>query len=71
MATDFMPAGKYVIGYAQGDYGKTDYIYKKLSAFLENNGLRIAGDVYEEYLHDEFVQKNTANFVMQISARVE
>ena len=71
LANGFMPAGKYVIGYAHGDYGKTDYIYKNLSAFLESNGWTIVGDVYEEYLHDEMVQKNPANFVMQISVRVE
>ncbi len=71
LANGFMPAGKYVIGYARGDYGKTDYIYKNLSEFLKSNGLSIIGDVYEENLHDEMVQKNPANFVMQISARVE
>lgn len=70
-ANGFIPAGKYAVGFARGDYGKTDYIYKNLSEFLENNGLTIAGDVYEEYLHDELVQENADNFILQISVQVE
>lgn len=69
-ANNVMPSGKYAVGFARGDYGKTDYIYEKLFAFLKENNLEIVGNVYEEYLHDELVQENADDFIMQVSARV-
>lgn len=70
-ANGFMPAGKYIIGYARGDYGKTDYIYAELLRYAEVNGLKLCGNIYEEYLIDELAEKNPERFVLQISAAVE
>ncbi len=70
-ANDFMPAGKYAVGYARGDYDKTDYIYGELFDFLKNNNLKLVGNVYEEYLHDELVQENPEDFILQVSAMIE
>lgn len=70
-ANGSMPKGMYAVGYALGDYGETDYIYSELDKFLKANGLALVGDVYEEYLHDEFTQNDPKNYVMQISAPVK
>lgn len=70
-ANHFMPAGKYIIGYARGDYGKIDYIYDELLRFAKNNGLKLSGNVYEEYLIDELSEKQPNNFVVRVSAAAE
>ncbi len=70
-ANGFMSAGKYAVGFAHGDYGKTDYIYKKLFEFLKENDLKIIGDFYEEYLHDELVRENPDDFILRLSVQVE
>lgn len=63
-------AGKYLVGYAKGDYGRTNYIYNDLLSFARENGLQITGNVYEEYLIDELSEKNPNDFVLQIFVKI-
>lgn len=69
-ANAFIPKGKYIIGYASGDYGKTNYIYTNLAKYAKENGLKVTGNVYEEYLIDELSEKNPDNFIMQVIVKV-
>lgn len=62
--------GNYLVGYAKGDYGNTNYIYKDLFAFARENKLQITGNVYEEYLIDELSEKNPNDFVLQILVKI-
>lgn len=68
---DFMPSGKYIVGYCKGDYGKTNYIYKHLLDFARKNNLTPTGKIFEEYLIDELAEKNADDFIMQTSVKVE
>ena len=70
-ANSVIPKGKYVVGYVHGDYGNTDHIYGALLSFIKENGMRIAGNAYEEYLLDELAESDPANFIMRIMIRVE
>lgn len=70
-ANRFMPSGKYLVGYAKGDYGKTNYVYKQLLAYAHDNNFTPFGKVYEEYLIDELAEKNPDEFVLQVSVRIE
>lgn len=70
-ANAFIPKGKYLVGYAKGDYGKTNYIYTSLLQYAKENGLTITNNIYEEYLIDEFSEKNPDNFVLQILVRLK
>lgn len=49
-----------------GDYGKTDGIYRQMLSYIEENGLEIIGNAYEEYLLDELAE----SFVMQVMIQV-
>ncbi len=67
----FALKGLYVVGYVRGDYGNTDAAYRELLAFTAENGLRIAGNAYEEYLLDELAESDPDNFILKIMLRVE
>lgn len=69
-ANAFIKKGKYLVGYAKGDYGKTDYIYDELSAYAKKNGVVVEGNVYEEYLIDEFSEKDPDEYLLKILVRV-
>ncbi len=70
-ANSVIPKGLYVVGYVRGDYGNTDAAYRELLAFTAENGLRIAGNAYEEYLLDELAESDPDNFILKIMLRVE
>ncbi len=66
-----MPKGKYAVGYACGDCEKPNIIYKKMLTFIEENGMKIAGNAYEEYLLDELAENDSGKFVMKIMLQVK
>lgn len=70
-ANYYLKKGKYVICYAFGNYGETDYIYKDIVKFIEDNNLKIIDDVIEEYITDEFIHQNPDDFILQISIPIE
>ena len=53
-----------------GDYGKTDGIYRQMLSYIEENGLEIIGNAYEEYLLDELAESDPESFVMQVMIQV-
>lgn len=69
-ANSSIPRGKYLVGYARGDYGNTNYIYTDLVKYVEDNALETIGDVYEEYLIDELSEKNPDNFLMRVCVKI-
>lgn len=69
-ANSFIPKGRYLIGYAKGDYGHTNYIYEDLIQYAKENGLTIDGNVYEEYLIDELSERNPNQFVLKIFIKI-
>lgn len=71
LANDFIPKGKYVVAYANGDYGKTDYIYKDIRKFIADNSLSLDGNAYEEYLFDEVVSPSPDDFLLKVIVKVK
>lgn len=69
-ANALIPKGKYLVGYAKGDYGETNYIYTELLEFANQNGLSLVGNVYEEYLIDELSEQNPNDFVLQVFVKL-
>lgn len=69
-ANAFIPAGRYLVGYATGDYGATNYIYPDLVRYAKENGLAIEGSVFEEYLIDELSEKDPKRFVMRVFVKI-
>lgn len=70
-ATGFMKKGKYLVTYAFGNYGETDYIYKDIVKYIHENNIKVIGDIFEEYITDEFVQSNPDDYILQISIPIE
>jgi effector-binding domain-containing protein len=60
------PGGHYAVGYARGAYGQTDDLYKRLLAYIQQNGLEICGNVYEEYPLNEVCVSDDTNYLIRV-----
>jgi len=69
-APDKKPAGLYVTGYTRGYYGQSDTLYKKLLAYIEENGLEISGPAFEEYPLNEISIPDPYSYLMRLSISV-
>lgn len=69
--SDFIPAGRYVVGYTRGAYGRGQLLLRKLLDFIQENHLIICGDAYEEYPLNEMSIQNTDNYLIKIKIRIE
>ena len=69
-APDRKPAGLYVTGHTRGYYGQSDALYKKLTAYIKDNGLEICGPAYEMYPLNEISIPDPYNYLMRISISV-
>lgn len=70
-ANAVIPKGLYAVGYVYGDYGDTADIYKDLLSFIDEKGMKIIGNAYEEYLLDELAESEPNNFVRRIMIQIE
>ncbi len=64
-------AGLYAVGYARGNYGQTDGLYKRLVRYIRKCGYVIAGEAYEEYPLNEVSIQNPQDFLIRIAIRVK
>ncbi|MCL2300994.1 MAG: MerR family DNA-binding transcriptional regulator [Firmicutes bacterium] len=67
---DHRPAGKYLVGYAQGYYGQMGGMPQKMAAWARENDLECEGPVYVVYLLDNISVPDPAQYLAQISVRV-
>ena len=63
---DKRPAGKYLVGYAQGNYGQTSGLPQRLAAFAGENRIELNGPVYVLRLLDEISVKEPSNYLAQV-----
>jgi hypothetical protein len=70
-AKDTKPAGLYVTGYIRGGYGKTDKLYRRLIAYINERGLEISGSSYESYILNEISIRDPANYLVRVSILVK
>jgi DNA-binding transcriptional MerR regulator len=70
-APDRKEAGLYLIGYTRGYYGRSDELYKRMTAHIEENGLEICGPTYETYPLNEISTVDSNRYLMQVSIRVK
>ncbi|MCL2301194.1 MAG: MerR family transcriptional regulator [Firmicutes bacterium] len=64
------PAGDYLVGYVQGDYGQMGGMPQKMAAWARENDLECEGPVYVVYLLDDICVPNPAQYLAQVSVRV-
>lgn len=65
------PAGLYAVVYHQGPYTSASEAYTSLLSKLNEQGLTICGDAYEEYLLDKLAVEHTNDFMTKISIAVK
>lgn len=66
------PAGRYAIGTKYMGYeGNTAILYLQIFNYIEEHGLTICGNAYEEFLIDEIGEKDINRYMLQISIQVE
>ena len=68
---DERAAGQYLVGYAQGYYGKLSEAAQRLDEFAAQQDLHLHGPVYVLYLRDEISVKDTADYLAQICVALE
>jgi effector-binding domain-containing protein len=69
-APDRKPAGLYVTGYTRGYYGQSDALYKRIMAYIKENGLEICGPAYEMYPLNEISIPDPRSYLMRVSIEV-
>lgn len=69
-ANAWIPKGAYAVGYVRGNCEDPSGTYRALLSFLNEQGLAITGDAYEEYLIDELSESAPDRFVMKIMLQV-
>ena len=67
---DRRPAGKYLVGYEQGYYGKLSDTPQRLEAFARENRIELNGPIYVLRLLDEISVKEPSACLAQICAAI-
>jgi len=65
------PAGKYAVLYHRGSYKTLAGAYQRMKDYIEKNGLKIKGDLYEQDQLYLFSKSNPNDYLMKISIEVE
>ncbi|MDR1589242.1 MAG: MerR family transcriptional regulator [Oscillospiraceae bacterium] len=68
---DIKPEGLYATGYARGNYGDTDDLYRRLMAFIEQHKLKLIGPSFETYPLNEISVMDPSNYLIRASILVE
>ena len=68
----YKPQGLYAVTCGRCGYGETQFLYEKLLQFIDEKGLEICGDAYEESLLNEMaiIEDNKYFFKVEIPVRV-
>lgn len=69
-ANSFMPRGTYLTAWGQGGFENTEPIYRRLLQHIEEHGLTISGNAYEERLIDEIGSFNKKQQIIQVSINI-
>ncbi len=65
------PAGSWAVYYHRGGYDELPHAYALFLAALARQGLRLAGDVYEQDVINYLSVNDPARYVLRLSAPVE
>ena len=67
---ELKPAGLYAVTYHKGPYESVLEIYEPFLRQLEEQGLAVCGDAYEEYLLGKLSVQDQTDFIFKISLAV-
>ena len=63
-------AGKFLTAYHRGYYGEADSLDERMRTYLNENGLKPVGPVFNIFLHDELSIDNPENYLLQATVEV-
>jgi DNA-binding transcriptional MerR regulator len=63
-------AGRYLIGYTRGYYGKTNDLPTRIDDYAREHGLTLVGPVYNIYLFDEISVSDPERYLLQVTVRI-
>ncbi|MDR1801479.1 MAG: MerR family transcriptional regulator [Lachnospiraceae bacterium] len=66
---DIKPAGKYLVGYSRGYYGRMGDLPSRLVEYANEHSLEFTGPVYAIYVEDEVSVKEPDNYLAQVSVQ--
>ncbi len=67
---DQRPAATYAIGYMHGGYGQHSALYKRMKAYIYEQGYEICGDAYVEYPHNELCTTDDSGYLLRLMITV-
>ena len=67
---DRRPAALYAIGYTRGGYGQSDELYRRMTAYIDDNGFEICGDAFEEYPLNEICIAEDDQYLIRVMIAV-
>jgi len=67
---DRRPAGLYATGYTRGGYGGGGLLYRRLLAYIADNGFEVCGNAYEEYPLNEMCITDENNYLIRVMIAV-
>ncbi len=65
------PAGRYAVLYHRGSYKTLEAAYRRMKAYIEENNLKITGNLYEQDQLYLFSKSDPYDYLMKISVKVE
>lgn len=64
------PAGWYACGYSYGAYGQYHGLYEMLRSYIQDNGLEVLGNAYEEYILNEIAVKDPTQYLLRVQVHI-
>ncbi|MDR3305196.1 MAG: MerR family transcriptional regulator [Clostridiales Family XIII bacterium] len=69
--TNKKEAGKYIVAYSRGYYGRTGTLPERLTKYIQDNELTPSGQVYHIFLLDELSVKDHDQYLLQCAVRID
>jgi DNA-binding transcriptional MerR regulator len=67
---DKRPSALYAVGYKRGGYGQSADLYRRMLAYIADNGFEICGPAYEEYPLNEICIADNTNYLNRVMITV-
>ena len=66
----FKPAGNYAVAYLKGDYYDSEYTYKRLFEWIDQNHFKTGEYSYKEAVIDELTTASSDEYLTKISVQI-
>ena len=64
-------AGNYLVGYVRGYYGQLGDLPERMTAYANDNSIKLSGPVFTMYLHEEICTPDPSQYLAKVSVAIE